>query len=89
MKLLEAYYGTPPLLLAGIEYICNAELKLSLVDLTETTADLASHQPVRANLPYALVYVADMFKVHALLDTRSMHTLISKALVDLMPEVSK
>ena len=79
LKLLEAYYGTPPLLLAGIEYICNAECKPFLADLMETTADLTSHQPVRANLPYASVLVVHMFKVRALLDTGSTHTLISKA----------
>ena len=66
LKLLEAYYGVLPALLAGIEYICNAECKPFLVDLMETTADLTSHQPVRVNLPYGLVHVVDLFKVRAL-----------------------
>ena len=89
LKLLEACYGTPPALLAGIEHICNTKRKSFTANLMETTADLTSHQPIRANLAYALVHVADMFKVHALLDTRSTHMLISKVLVDLVPEVSK
>ena len=41
-KMLERYYGAPLALLAGIEFVRNAECRLFLAELTESTADLTT-----------------------------------------------
>ena len=87
-KLLKEYYGAPPALLAGIEFVKNAERRPFLAELTETANDLTTYQPIRANLPYASVRVAGKFKIRSLLDSGSTHTICSKAMYDVLAEKS-
>ena len=84
---LREYYGIPPELLDGINYMKNAESQNFLMDVTDSANDLARLAPATSNLPLINVLVDGTYKCRALFDTGATNTVVSSTLLQHMPEV--
>ena len=87
LKKLGDYYGNQPQLLEGFEFFMNSERQEIFAKLHGTKYDLSQECPIRINCPTINV-LFDTYKVRAIVDTGSTTTIISKGLLDCMPETA-
>lgn len=82
LKNFKDYYGSPPEFLAGFDMIKHSEREGFLAQVTESAKDFTKLNPVRSNLPLVNVLLFGKYKVRALFDSGSTHTLLSTGLVE-------